>query len=345
MNDLSEWLKSRGRRAVYPQMGGVGLKLTPYRMFQVYEDPEKQLEISLRIEETFPTDFTYPVDFGYVFLHDLGLDMLKPDHDFPSVLENPAKTAEQIEHFRRAWEQGLDLCGEKGGKALLPAYLESIEKIASRIPKPEMVAVPGPFTLAGELVGITDLAKFTLKKPQLVEAALELTEAILCGFITEAVDRGASLIQISEPTAVILSPAMFRKWITPGLRRMFGHINGQAWSALHICGNVDAYLDEMISAGPMVLSLDQIMDMKAAAERTPGNIILAGNTDPVGIMLQGTPEQVRSAVETLLNEMAPYDNYMPSFGCDCPVDTPVENMQAFTEAVYGWKKGDGGQQR
>lgn len=340
MKELRQFLKDAGGRVIYPQMGGMGLALTDYTMYEVYGDSEKQLEISLKIEETFPTDFTYPVDFGTVFLHDLGIPLLMPKRDFFSSLENPIKTREALDRLRYLGDRKFS-CGWSslsGEPALMPVYLDSIEKIARRIQKPEMVALPGPFTLAAELTGITDLAKYTIKKPEMVRDVLEFTADLLCWFATEAAERGAGLIQVSEPTAVILSPSMFAKWVTPGLCRVLDCINGQAWSALHICGDTTAYLDEMISAKPMVLSLDQIMDMEATAGRMPEDIVAAGNTDPIGVMLQGTPEQVEDAVSALLAGMEKYENFMPSFGCDCPISTPLENMRSFIETVYRAKQ-------
>jgi uroporphyrinogen decarboxylase len=51
-------------------------------------------------------------------------------------------------------------------------------------------------------------------------------------------------------------------------------------------------------------------------------------------MLNASSEEVYAATKDLLALMAPYPNFMVSFGCDCPVDTPAENLSAVLQAVY-----------
>lgn len=145
MKKLLENIRNSEKRFIYPQMGGMGLMLTKYTTFEVYEDSEKQLEIAKLIEKHFPTDFTYTLDFGTIVQDTIGLKMKKPDRDFPSTIENRIKTIEDIEKIKNinVREDGL-----------FPIYLESIRKIRKNIDKPHMVAIVGPTTLSGELAGL-----------------------------------------------------------------------------------------------------------------------------------------------------------------------------------------------
>ena len=43
-------------------------------------------------------------------------------------------------------------------------------------------------------------------------------------------------------------------------------------------------------------------------------------------------------VQALLEKMKGYDNFIPSSGCDLPARTPLENIQAFFDAVREWEK-------
>lgn len=52
-------------------------------------------------------------------------------------------------------------------------------------------------------------------------------------------------------------------------------------------------------------------------------------------MLQGTPEEVRRKTEELLDSMEGHKNFMPSFGCDCPINTPIENLNMVIDIVKG----------
>ena len=324
MTKIWDALDAAPGRMIYPQMGGMGLALTDHTMFDVYIDAEKQLEISRKIEQAFPTDCTYPVDFGTVFLHALDVPLLRPDFDFPSTLHHPVTSMEVLE--------GLKVPDpEQDG--LLPVYFDAIERIGREISKPEMVAVVGPFTLAAELAGVALLAKSTIKNPAFVRRLLDFTTETVLRFVEAAGKRGAGIIQVSEPTTVILSARSFQELITPRLREINDLIRERGVSALHICGNTTQYLPEMLATGTEILSLDQIMPMEETIRSIPPKVILAGNIDPIEIMFHGTPGEVTAATEQLLRQMRPYRNFMPSFGCDCPIETPLENMHAFIHAV------------
>jgi uroporphyrinogen decarboxylase len=63
-----------------------------------------------------------------------------------------------------------------------------------------------------------------------------------------------------------------------------------------------------------------------------------GNIDPVGIMQQGTAEEVSNAVTALLEETKSYPNFILSTGCDVPPNTPVCNIEAFYKSVQNFNK-------
>lgn len=324
--DLLQYIFGADRRFVYPQMGAWGLPYTNYTMYQVYEDPQKQLEMALLMEEKIAVDFSYSLDYGVVFTETLGLNLFRPDYDFPVTLDHPIKDFPALFSLKQP---------DPKKDGLMPAYLESIRLIAHTINKPEMVALVGPFTLAAELAGVEDLARSLIQKPDFVEALLDFCTEMITTFLRAAVQMGAQVIQISEPTASIISPASFARSVTPRLRQIFDAAKQEgAWRVLHICGNTKRFLPEMIACGAEALSLDQVMDLPAVAKLVPAHIILAGNIDPVEVMANGTPKQVKTATTELLLAMGPYRNFMPSFGCDCIAATPEENMWAFLDTVY-----------
>ena len=317
MNQIWDLISNSSHRLIYPQMGGMGLKLVDYTIFEVYEDHNKLLEIALKMDEKFPLDFSYPLDFGTIFLHTWQVPLLRPDYDFPSAIENPIDSLAALEKLKVL---------DPHQDGLMPEYLKGIRKIAQAIPKPLMVASMGPFTLAAELVGVSLLAKSTIKNPEFVERVLDFTTENICNFIRALKAAGARVIQISEPTTVVLSPQVFHRFVTPRLKRIMDLINDGAISSIHICGDTRSYLDEMLAAGPQILSLDQIMPMEQTIKRIPEQVALAGNLDPINLMLNAAPEEVYAATKDLLKMMEPYPNFMVSFGCDCPVDTPTMNF-------------------
>ena len=51
-----------------------------------------------------------------------------------------------------------------------------------------------------------------------------------------------------------------------------------------------------------------------------------GNFDPVKVMLQGTPDTVKAAVQACLEESGPRS--FSAAGCEIPDETPLENLLA-----------------
>lgn len=331
MKTLFEKIKKSDKRIIYPQMGGMGLALTDYTMFEVYADSEKQLEIAEKIEKTFPTDFTYTVDFGMIFQDTLGFPMKKPDRDFPSTAEHLIKEESDI---KAAPLLNMDKDG------LFPEYFNSMKKISNNIKKPHMVAVMGPLTLACELGGMEHVLRASVKNSVYFQDIVEYASKLIHQFVLLAIENGATVVQISEPVMSVINPNSYRKKVLHELQSIIEKINEHAISALHVCGDTSKYLPLMVESGSEILGIDQIMDMEWVMQNVPENIWVAGNIDPVEVMLNGTKEEAYNATKQLLRKMEKYDNYMVSFGCDCPVDTPIDNMLAVINAVNETKKQD-----
>jgi len=85
----------------------------------------------------------------------------------------------------------------------------------------------------------------------------------------------------------------------------------------------------MCATGACALSLDSPVDLPAAASQVDPEVILIGNIDPVGVMVQQSPREVARAVRELLHSMARHSNFILSTGCDLPYETPHENIDAF----------------
>jgi uroporphyrinogen decarboxylase len=93
-------------------------------------------------------------------------------------------------------------------------------------------------------------------------------------------------------------------------------------------------LEKMANSGVNAISLDSSaagVDLQIAAETVPSNVIIMGNVNSTGVILNGSPAEVKAEVSQLLRDLDPYPNYILSTGCDLPQETPLENIQAFME--------------
>jgi len=75
------------------------------------------------------------------------------------------------------------------------------------------------------------------------------------------------------------------------------------------------------------------MNFKKLKKIIPKEIALIGNLDPVKIFLQSTPSEVTESTRSLKESMKDTKNFILSSGCDIPISTLLENIEAFMKAT------------
>jgi len=213
--------------------------------------------------------------------------------------------------------------------ARIRSYIRTMELMSRSIPIPRAAYVTGPFTLAGLLMGASDIAMATITDPHLVHQTVHFCTDICIRYSRALTEAGADIIVILEPTATFLSPQAFAEFCGAYVREVIASPGAAGDAVLHICGDTSHILREMCATGACALSLDSPVDLRAAASRVDPEVILIGNIDPVGIMVQQSPQEVACATRRLLDSMAQCDSFILSTGCDLPYETPHENIDAF----------------
>ncbi len=324
---LFDYIQSQSASLATPLMGYPGIQLTQSTIQDIILYPERQFDAIWALIERFNPPVAFPLMDLTVEASGLGLHVEYPEDDVAFVRKHPLRV-------------GDDLSGLKD-KNLLDAprvknYLSVIEKMASRFSGLPGGFVIGPLSLGGLLMGVENLALAFLDAPEFVRNLLEILSEKLANLAVEQEKAGAQIVAVLEPTAMIISPAQFKDFVKPAVARIFERLSGM--SLLHICGFASHLVDAMALTGAHGLSLDFQVDLSLAEDLVPPDIVLWGNLDPVGVFLKGTPESVFSDVQELLEKMNGYKNFIPSSGCDLPARTPLENIQAFFEAVREWEK-------
>lgn len=198
----------------------------------------------------------------------------------------------------------------------------------------------GPLTLAGQMTGIERLMRLIVRDRQGINHLLDFAEQVILKYLGLFRQAGAELICISEPSASgdMISRRLFESTVLPHLQNVYHQIHADA-KMLHICGNTRKILDLIPPTGADLFSFDYKVPVSAAAEVLGGKMAFAGQLDPVSVMLEGTPEDVRHAAEACIREAEGTDGYVLMPGCDVPPGTKSENVLAMVEAAHN-SKGD-----
>lgn len=314
---LLEYINSEPRGFFLPDMATNGLFLINKTAYEVYESVENQLHLAKTMNEYFESDFIYSFCDGIIFCETIGLDILKPDYDFPSVLSHSITDLDILSKYE---------VPDPYKSKRMPTNIESLTQIAKNIDKPLYISIQGPFTLAVQLAGATHLLRSIITNEEFVLKLLEFTTETVRRYAVAANKAGAKLISISEPAAVTLNKERFDKYVVPNANKIYNELD--CWKSMHICGDTSELLENMLSCDLDAVSLDQIMDYREVMPKIPSDKVLIGNLDPIELLGRSTPEKIREETLKLTKAMRKYNNFLCAFGCNCTNDSPVENLQA-----------------
>ena len=198
----------------------------------------------------------------------------------------------------------------------------------------------GPFGVAGDLMGQTELFTAVYDRPGFVQELL----GIVTGKLIEYLDFCWEEEQLPRPKdfawtddlAMSLSAETYRKVVLPFELKLRNHFDG--YVSLHMCGATghllkifakELRINELQGFGYQV-DLDQI------ARVMGGRVVLLGNVNPM-LIHSGTPEQVREATRRVIEKLAPLGGLIIQDGNNIPPGSPLANINAMMEAAehYG----------
>lgn len=321
---LIDIVRQSPRRLIMPLMGFPGIHLTHSTIWQnIFNSKLQSRTIHALVERFEPDGAFFMMDLA-VEAGAIGLPVNFSLDESPTVSAHPVREIADLDQFGVV---------DPLYDGRLRAYLETMRRMQD-LAVLTGAYVTGPFTLAGLMMGATEIAMATVDNPDLVHAAAELALDVIIPYAKALIEAGADLVCALEPTAMFLSPTAFRTFSGAYVSQLFAALD--TMTLLHICGNTAHLVDAMCETGADGLSLDAPMDFQATAEKVPEDVVLVGNVDPVEALTQGAPDDVRASVDRLLKRMAPYPNFILSTGCDLPPETPLENIQAMMDTGRAW---------
>ncbi len=215
-------------------------------------------------------------------------------------------------------------------------YLEAIRLVKAEMQtsgdvRPIIAGISGPFSLAGQLRGVTDIMMDCYDEPELLEELVQKTTEFLCVYANLLKEAGADMLLLAEPLAGVVSPAMAAQFSHPFIKKMIESVQDDSFAVIyHNCGaGVPRMLEDLTGLGAMIYHFGNVIDLSEALENMPKTVMVMGNVDPAGIVAHGSVESVRQAVDTLIQKCGSYENFWLSTGCDVPPDAPWENLVEF----------------
>jgi [methyl-Co(III) methanol-specific corrinoid protein]:coenzyme M methyltransferase len=214
-------------------------------------------------------------------------------------------------------------------KGRIPVVLEAIRIVRKTVGDflPISSGTLGPFTLLGNLVGLGNLLRWMVLKPDYVADLLNLTKNITIEYATAQYQAGSDIVAVSDPMASedLISAGNFREFVKPELTEIADSLRGIR--VLHICGQTDKILSDMVETGFDGLSVAEKTEIVEINPRVREAKIL-GNVSSHITLIFGSPEDVKNEAKKALE--AGVDLLEPS--CGISTITPLKNIQAIVKA-------------
>lgn len=223
------------------------------------------------------------------------------------------------------------------GEGRTGKYLEAIRQACALITdRPVLAGVIGPFSLAGRLMGVSDIMVQCYDEPEAVHLVLQKATDFLVEYVTAYKAAGANGVVIAEPLTGLLSPALAEEFSEPYVRQMAKSTKSDDFLVIyHNCGNnTPVMMDSILRTECDGYHFGDAVDMSKLVDRVPHDLLVMGNISPSAQFLGGTPESIRENTLQVMAECSPgHPNFIISSGCDIPPLSPWKNIDAFFKAV------------
>lgn len=293
-------------------------KITGIYFPEAHKNPKKMAELSISCHNlTGIENVRVPFDF-VVEPEALGCETRwwdKPEL-VPSVRKHPFKTPKDLRMPDKLLEAGR-----------IPIVLGAITTIRETVGDflPISSLALGPFSLAGELAGVGDFLRWTLKKPKHVKEFVDFATEVVIEYAKAQYQAGSNIVEIADAMASLdmISPGTFKQFVKPALTRIAHNMGGIR--ILHICGRTEPIFPDIIETGFDGISVD--MDT-VRAKSLAGSTKILGNVSSKKTLIFGSQDDVKAEAKKALE--AGVDLLEPDCGFS-PI-TPIKNIKAMIEA-------------
>jgi uroporphyrinogen decarboxylase len=327
------------RVPVAPYMGNFGAVQAGVPVGLYNTDPVRMADAQTRAWELLGQDVLVAQSDQYYIAEGFGCMIEQPADATPHLVRTPYASLEEASSARKRVVDPY-----RDGR--MHVYLEAVRLLRARFGGELAVRGPGtgPFSLASCLYGTQDFLMDIASaegdddadRRRCLHELMDFSSDCLIEFLKALLEAGSDIAQAGDSLASLdmISPAIYETYVWPYEKKVFdavgplAHAQG-AVTLLHICGDTTRILPRMAETGADILELDHKVDLAEARRLTGGRVALMGNLDPAGLLLQGTPETVRTACRAAtLAARGTEGGFILGSGCEVPPRAPLDNMRA-----------------
>ncbi|MGD0089564.1 MAG: uroporphyrinogen decarboxylase family protein [Planctomycetota bacterium] len=192
--------------------------------------------------------------------------------------------------------------------------------------------IEGPAAEMSTLRTPTNFLMDLIDDPDYCGRVMDLCVAAGSAFALAQLEAGADTIGIGDAIASQVSPGLYETLIWPREKLLVDAIHARGGLVrLHICGNITHLLPGIARLGCEIVDLDWQVNLVKARRVLGPKTVLVGNLNPVAGVQDSLPAKIKDDLRAMYREVG--NPYMAGAGCEIPVNTPVENLQALCEPI------------
>jgi len=198
------------------------------------------------------------------------------------------------------------------------------------------------FETAWQLRGMDNLFVDFYDDPDFARVLLDKITEINVQVSTRFAEAGVDILWLADDIGIqntmLMSPAMWRKWLKPRLKRLIDsakRVNPHIHIFYHSDGFIEPVIPELVEIGVDILNPIQPECMNPVRlKRLYGDeLSFFGTIGVQTVMPFGTSKDVRRAVREMIEKVGQGGGFVIAPTHFVPVEVPWENVQAFFDAV------------
>lgn len=198
-----------------------------------------------------------------------------------------------------------------------------------------------PFDTIFHPLSIEDVLMGLITRPQKIHELLDFFTELSIVWAVAQVRRGCDAIKLSSPWAGagFISRKHYQEFVLPYERRVAEAVRKEDGIIYtHTCGAIGDRLDLIVASGVNGIEcLDPPplgnIDLAEAKAKWGHRIFIKGNVDPVNILLQKSPDEVRADILERLRIGSVGGGFILSSACSIAPAVPPENVEAMVETA------------
>lgn len=302
-----------------------GIELNGHTVREAVSDGQVHYEAVMTLARLFPSAAACTIMDLTTEAEAFGAAVAFSDDAVPAVANRLLPDVESI--FR------LQVPSLSAGR--IPQYLKANLLAARAIAdRPLFAGCIGPFSLAGRLYDMSEIMVLIYEHPEAAHTLLQKCTDFIGKYCEALKQTGANGVLMAEPAAGLLSNDDCMAFSSQYVKHIVDRVQDDDFIViLHNCGNTGHCTKAMVATGAAAYHFGNKCRMEEVMRDVPPMALAMGNIDPVSIFKDGTPEEMRLSVRSVLDQCKDFSNFVLSSGCDTPPHTPMANIDALFSAL------------